>query len=48
VEDNVIYTWDALQGGIEAYDGRGRHVGVLDATAGKPIKPARRGRRIRV
>jgi Cytotoxic len=48
VEDDVFYTWDALHGEIEAYNGRGDHIGVIDAMTGKPIKPARRGRRIRV
>lgn len=48
VQDDLIYTWDALHGEIEAYDRRGRHLGVLDAVSGEPIKPARKGRRIRV
>ena len=49
IEDDVIYTWDALHGEIEGYDGRGRHiVGAMDAMTGEPTKPARRGRRIRV
>lgn len=48
LEDPVIYTWDALHGEIEAYDTRGWHIGVLDATTSRPIKPARRGRRIHV
>ena len=48
IEDDVIYTWDALHGEIEAYDGRGHHIGVVDATTGEPIKLARRATRIRV
>jgi hypothetical protein len=43
-----LLTWDALHGEVEAFDLRGRHVGVLDAMTGKPIKQARVGRRIRV
>jgi hypothetical protein len=48
VEDDVIYTWDALHGELEGYNGRGQHIGAMDALTGKLIKPARKGRRIRV
>ncbi|HLB98562.1 MAG TPA: colicin E3/pyocin S6 family cytotoxin [Acetobacteraceae bacterium] len=34
IEDNVIYTLDALHGEIEACDGRGHHIGVVDAMTG--------------
>jgi hypothetical protein len=43
-----LLTWDSLHGEIEAFDLRGRHVGVLDAITGVMIKEARIGRRIRV
>lgn len=43
-----LLTWDALHGEIEAFDLRGHHVGVLDAVNGEDLKPARKGRRIRV
>jgi hypothetical protein len=43
-----LLTWDALHGEIEVFDLRGRHIGVLDAIAGDILKPARKGRRIRV
>lgn len=46
--DKLILTWDGRHGEIEAFDRRGRHVAVLDAVTGVPIKPAYRGRRIRV
>ncbi len=45
----LALTWDALHGEIEAFDLRGHHVGVLlDAVNGEDLKPARKGRRIRV
>ena len=44
----LIFTWDALQGEIEVFSAQGRHRGVLDARLGAEIKPARKGRRIRV
>jgi hypothetical protein len=43
-----LLTWDGLHGEIEAVDLRGRHVGVLDVMTGELLKPARKGRRIRV
>lgn len=46
--DEFLYTWDALHGEIEVYNARGRHIGVADAVTGARIKPARKGRRIRV
>ena len=47
-DDGFLFTWDALHGEVEAFDKRGRHIGVLDAVTGNPIKPMRKGRRIRV
>jgi hypothetical protein len=44
----LIYTWDSLHGEIETFNSRGDHLGVLDALTGVPIKPARKGRKIRV
>ena len=44
----VLYTWDSLHGEVEAFNSRGEHLGVVDAMTGVPIKPARRGRKIRV
>ena len=44
----ALYTWDFVHGEIEKFDFRGQHSGVLDALTGKRIKPARKGRRIRV
>ena len=43
-----LLTWDGRHGEIEAFDLRGRHVAVLDSITGEPMKPARKGRRIRV
>lgn len=43
-----IYTWDGLHGEIEAYNPRGKHVGVLDAMTGALIKGAVKGRKIDV
>lgn len=43
-----IYTWDEVHGEIEAFNERGRHVAVLDAVTGEPIKDAVPGRRIDV
>ena len=46
--DGRILTWDGLHGEIESYDRRGRHIAVLNALTGDPIKRPRRGRRIGV
>jgi hypothetical protein len=46
--DGFILTWDGRHGEIEAFDPRGRHVSVLDPLTGVEIKPARKGRRVRV
>jgi hypothetical protein len=46
--EGQILTWDGLHGEIEEYDRWGRHSAVLDAVSGQTIKPARKGRRIRV
>lgn len=43
-----IYTYDRRHGHIEAYNKRGRHVGVLDAQSGVRISEAVTGRRIDV
>jgi hypothetical protein len=45
---DAICTWDSLHGEIEAFDRRGKHFAVLHPITGKEIKPARKGRRIRV
>ena len=45
---DYILTWDSLHGEIEVFSRRGEHRGVLDAVTGKPIKPARKERSIRV
>ncbi|MGA3002081.1 MAG: colicin E3/pyocin S6 family cytotoxin [Acetobacteraceae bacterium] len=42
------YTWDALHGEIEAFSAQGHLRGALDGETGAEIKPARKGRRIRV
>lgn len=43
-----LYTWDSLHGEVEAFNKRGRHIGVLDPISGDLIKDAVRGRRIDV
>ena len=43
-----LLTWDGFHGEIEAFDLCGHHISVLDAVTGVPVKPARKGRRIRV
>jgi hypothetical protein len=43
-----LYTWDGLHGEIEIFNVRGKHLGVIDALTGKPIKDAVRGRKIDV
>jgi Cytotoxic len=45
---NMLYTWDSLHGEIEAFSLRGEHRGALDPLTGQQIKPAVKGRRIRV
>jgi hypothetical protein len=45
---DLIYTWDALHGEIEAFTPRGRHTGVYHPLTGQQIKPAVKGRCIRV
>lgn len=47
-EGKRLLTWDSLHGEIEVFNLRGRHIGVLHAVTGIPIKPARKGRRIDV
>jgi hypothetical protein len=46
--EDLLYTWGALHGEIEMFTYRGRHAGVADIVTGDRIKPAERGRRIRV
>ena len=46
--DDLLYTWDGFHGEVEVFNMRGRHLGVVDAVTGERIKPARKGRRIRV
>lgn len=48
IEGDVIYTWASLHGELEGFNMRGHHIGAMDASTGKLIKPARKGRRIRV
>jgi hypothetical protein len=43
-----LYTWDSLQGEVEVFNGRGRHLGAIDARSGAWIKDAVRGRSIDV
>lgn len=45
---DLIYTWDALHDELEVFDLRGHHLGAADPVTGNWIKPARKGRRIRV
>ncbi len=47
-ETGSFYTWDSLHGEIEAFNRRGKHLGSLDATTGKYVKTAVRGRKIDV
>ncbi|MGI4763746.1 MAG: colicin E3/pyocin S6 family cytotoxin [Janthinobacterium lividum] len=42
-----LYEWDSLHGEIEVYNGRGRHLGTMDAQ-GAMIGPAIKGRTIDV
>src|SRR5262245_51122640 len=43
-----LYEWDPVHGEIEAYNARGRHVGVLHAITGVMVGEAVPGRRIDV
>lgn len=43
-----LYTWDSLHGKVEVYNGRGRHLGAVDALTGEQVKLAVAGRRIDV
>ena len=45
---DLIYTWNALHGEIEAFTRRGRHFGAYHPQTGVRIKPPVKGRRIRV
>ena len=46
-DKNGLFTWDFTHGEIEAFNKRGRHIGVFDCH-GIVIKKARKGRRIHV
>jgi hypothetical protein len=41
-----IYEWDSRHGKVEAYDGRGRHLGEFHPDTGEMTKPADPTRRI--
>jgi len=43
-----LYTWDALHGEVEVFNGRGKHLGSLDPITGEMIQPAVPGRTIDV
>jgi RHS repeat-associated protein len=43
-----FYEWDHTHGDIEVYNGRGEHLGSMDATTGEMIKPAVPGRTIKI
>jgi len=43
-----LYAWDALHGEVEVFNGRGRHLGGVDAVTGAQVKLAVPGRRIDV
>ena len=40
------YTWDSLHGEVEAFNKKGKHLGVLCPITGELTKPAVKGRRI--
>ncbi|MEU2979489.1 colicin E3/pyocin S6 family cytotoxin [Streptomyces hirsutus] len=41
------YEWDYMHGDVEAYGGRGGHLGSADTMGGKIYKPGVKGRKIR-
>ena len=43
-----LYTWNSLHGEVEVFNGRGRHLGVLNLLTGDWIKEAVAGRSIDV
>lgn len=43
-----LFTWDAFHGEIEVFNGRGRHLGVIDPIHGNLIKEPVAGRKIDV
>lgn len=47
-DGTLLYTWDSLHGEIEVFNARGRHLGAIDAKAGKFLKDAVKGRTIDV
>ncbi|MEB8265353.1 SAR2788 family putative toxin [Mammaliicoccus sciuri] len=42
------YEWDNTQKEIEVYNNKGEHIGVMDPLTGKMIKPAVKGRKIKL
>ncbi|MBZ8173994.1 hypothetical protein FOG27_00435 [Staphylococcus delphini] len=42
------YEWDNTHKEIEVYNSKGVHIGVMDPLTGKMIKPAVKGRRIKL
>lgn len=42
------YSWDSLHGEFEVFDCQGRHLGSVCPKTGAAIKPAVRGRRVKV
>lgn len=40
------YTWDSLHGEVEAFNKKGKHLGVICPTTGELLKPAVKGRKI--
>ncbi|MSP02959.1 MAG: hypothetical protein EXR07_18230 [Acetobacteraceae bacterium] len=47
-KNGMLFTWDAMHGEIECFTAQGKHTGAADSLTGVKIKPARKGRRIRV
>ncbi|HDZ3341715.1 TPA: hypothetical protein RSU91_002265, partial [Staphylococcus aureus] len=42
------YEWDNTHKEIEVYNSKGKHIGVMDPLTGKMIKPAVKGRKIKL
>lgn len=42
------YEWDYTHGDIEMYNDRGEHLGSIDGITGEQIKPAIKGRKIKI
>jgi hypothetical protein len=43
-----LYTWNPLDGEVEVFNARGKHLGALDPVSGAWVKPAVPGRTIDV